>query len=103
MLARDFAAEIARVGSGQNVTAVLHWRTPARIGASDSIADAKQSLIDDLGRVEGVRINPLPGFPQLIIVAPADVWRSFIQRNAWLQDSDQVEVVGNGQMFQIVQ
>ena len=102
MLAPDFAAEIGRASRGQNVTAILSWRTPAHSGASGAIARAKQTLIDELGSIEGVRINPLPGFPQLIVVAPAGVWQSFIKRNAWLRNSDQVEVVGNRQVFQVM-
>jgi hypothetical protein len=104
VLAPDFAAEIGRVGSGESVTAIFSWRAPAHIGVSSgAIARAKQILIDELGVIEGVRINPLPDFPQLIVVAPAGVWQSFIRRNAWLRNSDQVDVIGNNEVFQIMQ
>lgn len=104
MLAPDFAAEIGRVSSGENVTAILSWRAPSHVGTfSGAIARVKETLIDELGLIEGVRINPLPGFPQMIVVAPAGVWRAFIMRNAWLRNSDQVDVVGNNQAFQIMQ
>jgi hypothetical protein len=103
MLAPDFATEISRASPGDNVTAILNWRAAAQPGTSpDEIARAKQVLIDELCRIEGVRINPLVGFPQLIVVAPAGVWKSFINRNAWLQNSDQVEVVGNSQVFRVM-
>ncbi|MGB7976051.1 MAG: hypothetical protein WCF81_17280 [Roseiarcus sp.] len=100
MLSPDFAAEIGRVDSRENVTAILNWRAPAHLGAfAGAIPHAKQTVIDDLGLIDGVQINPLPGFPQLIVVAPAGVWQSFIRQNAWLRNSDQVEVVGNSSVF----
>lgn len=104
MLASEFVDELARAAPETPVTGVLSWHLDVLQGqAGDELmsrlAELKQPVLGRLGMIPGMCINPLPGMPHAIAMAPAQRWREFLRDLSWLADSPDIDIAANRAVF----
>jgi L-alanine-DL-glutamate epimerase-like enolase superfamily enzyme len=104
MLTPGFTAQLEHASPPQRITGVLSWRRAGTLRRSgrellSEIARLKQPLLDWLGKIEGVRVNALPGMPQAIVEASASAWHDMLKENPTLLEEDEVELAPNNPDF----
>jgi hypothetical protein len=93
MFTRRFSDALLAMRSTTRLTGIIS------IASESDTGSIKSRLLNALTQMGGVEINPLPGFPDLIVDADQSAWQALLETFPELEDSEEIVVHPNDTEF----